>query len=380
MIQEAAERPPYFLCRLMFHLKGTAMKITKRILSLCLVLVLGFSLAAVSAYAEPAPTEGELRLISYNIAGLPIPKLINKTRSPLQDAKEIGRQIGAAGYDLLAVQEDFASYGQIKGMLDAPYFSYHKGNVPAGDGLDFFSQYPIYNVNRVSWAKRWGGFSFGAADEYTPKGFSHAVMELAPGVYIDIYNVHANASGRKGIPTDQESPGGRHRKAQFGQLSDYIKANSAGRAVIVFGDFNTYLRRAVDGLDEALITPCSLKDSWAELYNGGITTYTGGAWADEGDTQRDRILFRGSDTVTLTALTAESTDRTDADGRSLSDHASWAATLKYELTGATETIDNLRAPTPVPFFTKLWDYLSNIGRCIGILVTREIPALFGKEM
>lgn len=328
---------------------------------------------------------GELRLISYNIAGLPVKSLF-EGRSTQRDAAEIGRQVREAGYDLLAVQEDFSSYRQLRRAIGAPYYSFCKGNVPAGDGVDIFSRHPIYNIARVAWAQSYGGFTYGAADEYTPKGFMKATMALAPGAHVDVYNLHAIAGAYTEWESAWDEPtiAGKVRRAGFEQLRDYIRANSAGRAVIILGDFNTVLWKTPDGLYDALVGPCGLKDTWAEAYNGGRMAYEGGDW--EGGATRDagsaefidKILYRSGGAVEFTVTEAAHVPWKAPQGRDLSDHDSWTATLHYTITGAREGGLRLRIPEPMPAGEALRGYISGIGHDAAVL-KKEMPQLLGRK-
>ena len=331
---------------------------------------------------------GDLRLISYNIAGLPV-KSVFEGRSAKLDAAEIGRQVRAAGYDLLAVQEDFCSYRQLRREIQAPYCSFSKGNVPAGDGVDIFSRYPLYNVVRVPWARSYGGITYGAGCEYTPKGFMHAVMALAPGAYVDVYNLHAVAgaySEWEESAWNEPTIAGEYRRAGFEQLRDYIQAHSAGRALILLGDFNTVLWKVPDGLYDTLIEPLGLKDTWADLFNGGRMAYDGGDW--EGGATRDagsaefidKILYRSGGAVEFTVAEAAHVPWKTPQGRDLSDHDSWAATLRYTITGAREADARLRLqkPEPLPAGEKLWGYAAGIRRD-AVLLKKEMPRILGRE-
>ncbi|MCL2495501.1 MAG: endonuclease/exonuclease/phosphatase family protein [Oscillospiraceae bacterium] len=350
------------------------MKTTKRTLALCTGLLLCLACFALPISAADAlPAQGELKMITYNIDGLPLPAFINGYgHYPWRDAAEIGRQIAADGCALLAVQEDFSNYFSIRRAFAAPYYSYNQGNIPAGDGLDFFSQHPIYNIERRAWAQRYGGFTYGATDEYTPKGFQHAVMELAPGVYLDVYNLHANAGGG-----GAGNPAAAARRAQFQQLSAYMQEHSQGRAVVVLGDFNTRLRQPFDGLYEVLMEPNGLRDTWAETFNDGREAYTGQSdWYQESGV--DRIMYRSGDAVALTLVTSCHQPWRTAEGRDLSDHAfSWAATFAYAFTGVTEEGVELGAPKPMPVLEKAWGYIYHFFRDLGILFTKDLPNLLG---
>ena len=74
----------------------------------------------------------------------------------------------------------------------------------------------------------------------TPKGFTLARVRLAEGVFVDLYNVHTNA--------DSDDAALAARRANVEQLSDFIRTNSAGNAVIVMGDTNTRYTRTGDNI------------------------------------------------------------------------------------------------------------------------------------
>lgn len=353
------------------------LRLLLRLLPLCLALLLcaGLALPAAANETNAAPAEGDLQLISYNIAGLPFLDLLGiSDRDPKADAAQIGSQIAQTDYALLAVQEDFSNYKQLRDALQAPHYTFHKGNIPAGDGLDLFSRYPLYNVQRVAWGSIYGGITYGAMDEYTPKGFLYAVMELAPGVYVDVYNLHANANDPAdwSLPWNQETASGRTRRSEFEQLSAFITAHSAGRAIIILGDFNTTFRKVPDGLYEVLVQPHGLQDSWAQLNNNGVMEYNGGAWPG-GDTI-DRVLFRSSNTVDFTVTQAGSKGWFNPEGVSLSDHYSWTATLHYTVIGNENPPGSLQAPREICFLTKGWSYVKGIAHAF-VLLFKELPAL-----
>lgn len=357
------------------------MKSAKQLAAFCLALCVGQTFVGVLAAANPpedVPDEGELKLITYNIAGLPIPAAFSKDgRNPWEDAKEIGRQVAETQYDVLAVQEDFGTYNQLRKALGAAFFTYNKGNVPAGDGVDIFSRFPLYNMKRVAWAESYGGITYGVTDEYTLKGFVHAVLELKPGVYIDVYDLHANANDSSDwqLPWDIETTAGKCRAKQFRQLSDYIQKNSADRAILIFGDFNTILWKVHDKLSENLLEPVGLKDTWAELFNNGNTRHDGSPdW--NGGERIDRILYRSSETIELTVTEAGDKAFHNAEDRSLSDHSSWTATMHYTCKGTKEFPGTLQAPKPLSPVIKTWNFLFNFGRDFGLLL-KELPVLLG---
>ena len=330
--------------------------------------------------------QGDLRLISYNIAGLPA-KSLAEGRSTKLDAAEIGRRVRAGGCDLLAVQEDFSSYRQLRRALQMPYYSFCKGNVPLGDGVDIFSRYPVYNTVHVPWEKLYGGFTYGAADEYTPKGFLYATVALAPGAFVDVYDLHAVAGSYDEWQSawNEPSAAGEYRRSNFEQLAAYMQEHSANRAVIVLGDFNTVLWKVCDGLCDALIAPCGLKDTWAELYNNGRTAFDGGDWhggvcRDSNDAEHiDRILFRSGGSVEFTVTEAAAVPQKTPKGRDLSDHDSWTATLRYTISSEREGGGvRLCRPEPMTAGEKLRGYAAGIANDIAVL-KKEMPRILGKE-
>ncbi len=74
----------------------------------------------------------------------------------------------------------------------------------------------------------WYKFDSGS-DELTPKGFMYNQVKIADGVYVDVYNLHADAD------TDPKSEAA--RRSNLNQLATYIEQYSQGHAVIVFGRY-----------------------------------------------------------------------------------------------------------------------------------------------
>jgi endonuclease/exonuclease/phosphatase (EEP) superfamily protein YafD len=65
-------------------------------------------------------------------------------------------------------------------------------------------------------------------------------LRIDEGVYIDFYNLHADA----GVETADDAA----RAANLQQVADYIDTWSIGNAVLVFGDTNSRYTRADDGI------------------------------------------------------------------------------------------------------------------------------------
>src|SRR6185295_18414199 len=103
-----------------------------------------------------------------------------------------------------------------------------------GDGLNTFSRFPFDEIIRV----RWNGCHQSAADCLALKGFSVVRMTIAPGVVVDVYDLHMEAGGD---PEDDVL-----RDEGVTQLSNFIQSHSAGRPVIVGGDFNLHTHAEPD--------------------------------------------------------------------------------------------------------------------------------------
>jgi endonuclease/exonuclease/phosphatase (EEP) superfamily protein YafD len=148
--------------------------------------------------------------------------------------------------------------------------------------------------------QRWTNCGEASADCLSLKGFSMSRATLAPGLVVDIYNLHMDAG----------SADTAFRAENVEQLSAYIETNSAGNAVIVGGDFNLNIGREPDATQFAtLLSRASLSDACSSL---GCPE----------PNRIDKFLYRSSATVTIspTSWTNADPDFTRADGEPLSDH------------------------------------------------------------
>lgn len=283
----------------------------------------------VSAPATTASTplsvasEGEFSVITYNVAGLP--EIISSavTSRPGSIA-EIGRKLN--DYDIVHVQEDFNYNTELYGSGNShPYRSMPMGPVPFGDGLNTLSKFPISDVERVEWNDCTG------ADCLTPKGFTRSRIEVAHEVYIDFYNVHANASNHPSAAAA--------RCKNIHQLSSYIKTRSGNNAVIVMGDMNAHYCYKSDNIKELLLAN-KLNDSWVLLKKQGqfpmsIADLPGDDILSLTDTCEsiDKILFRNSEQITLVPgqYAVPKALFSDAEGRPLSDHHPVSLSFSWKL-------------------------------------------------
>ncbi len=246
----------------------------------------------------PPPAAGELSLLTYNVAGLPqgISSSNPETNIPL-----IGPRLNA--FDIALVQEDFWYQAELRAAARHAHISeeHREGARPGmGDGLNRFSAFAFGTIRRIPWSGCNGRFDC-ASDCLANKGFSVARHTLAPGVEVDVYNLHKEAGG---CAEDHEI-----RAAGVDQLLESLGTTSAGVAVLMAGDFNLHEE------DEAERAQLRRLEGEAGLRDA--------CWAlGCGHPNIDRVFLRGSDTVELEPTSwAVPPGFDDAAGEPLSDHA-----------------------------------------------------------
>ncbi|HYP77112.1 MAG TPA: endonuclease/exonuclease/phosphatase family protein [Polyangiaceae bacterium] len=251
-----------------------------------------------------AAASGRLKLLTYNIAGLPDGFM---TAHPSANMPQIGPLL--AHYDLALIQEDFAYGVSLRKSVSLPFQSpaFERGQrLHFGDGLSQFAVRAFAPLQREPWRA-----CHGVVDSYfdclTPKGFTSTRQLLAEGVEVDVYNVHLDAGpGRE----DQLA-----REAQVEQLAEAIAQRSQGRPVILAGDTNI---RAQRDLLTRFEQATGLVDVCETLHCPDASRI-------------DRAFFRSSPTLKLRAR-RWSIDRrfVDRNGRPLSDHLAVAVELDWQ--------------------------------------------------
>ena len=297
-----------------------------KLLALVLSVVLCLC-TAVPSFAADTSESGTLKILNYNVDGLPLPAFLSSTgRDPLACSKLIPAKLNALDADIIAVQEDFNFHTILKAGIDAKYTTYHSGGIPFGDGLNLYSDLPLYNVTRVPWETAYGIFDAGS-DELTPKGFLCSSVQLADGVYVDIYDMHADAYGAP--------PNAAARVAQYKQMIAFMDAYSKDHAVIVTGDTNTRFMHTESELKKQFIDQAGFKEAWVELCNDGnydIVYADNEKWGEEywgiWDSV-EKVFYRSGGGITLEAAAHEFILLTDENGSPLSDHSAELATLTY---------------------------------------------------
>ena len=197
-------------------------------------------------------TTDEFLALTYNVAGLP--EGLTSSPDPLSRMPIIGQLLN--DYDLTLLQEDWetpednpfapsrAYHELIAAEAKHPYRSISMSQ-PFGmdptrpsallsDGLNEFSriEFDPASTEHVRWTQCFGELTTGASDCLATKGFTRTVHVLAPGVELDVYNLHGEAGGD---PEDLPL-----KELDFEELAAYVNAHSDGRAIILGGDTNLH--------------------------------------------------------------------------------------------------------------------------------------------
>ncbi|PRD44574.1 endonuclease/exonuclease/phosphatase family protein [Sphingobacterium haloxyli] len=265
--------------------------------------------------------EGELSLLTYNVAGLP-DFLSSATSSRARSIKEISGKINR--FDVVNVQEDFHYHQILYGNTNKHrYRTAHKTAVPYGDGLNTLSRYPLRKTERISWQHCNG------SDCLAAKGFSFTQIEIAKGVSIDVYNVHATAHDNGSAAAA--------RKKNLLQLAEYINTHSVGNAIIVMGDFNAHFSAAWDNMGR-FTQQTGLQDVWTTLMKNGECPVARTSFIPkeklaltDSCESIDKIFFRNSAYLEFTPsrYKVEKQHFSTDDGIALSDHYAISSILKW---------------------------------------------------
>jgi hypothetical protein len=293
------------------------------------------AVAACSAGDDGDPAgagrAGAFSALSYNVAGLPEPL---SGSEPATNTPLISPLLN--DYDLVLVQEDWIDpvppaagfdfyHDDLVGQVDHEYLSVpappplgsdpRRPDALVADGLNRMARFPFGEITREMWTDCFGGLDTsdgGAADCASQKGFSVARTEIAPGVEVDVYNLHAEAGS---TPRDEELSA-----ADFEQLAAFIDEYSARRAVIVGGDFNLHTDEEPDR---------SIFDTF--LAATGLTDVCAAVDCGDDAARIDKFVFRSGGGVEIEAR-AHRFEREKfrrADGEPLSDHDALAVNFAW---------------------------------------------------
>ncbi|KAF1957841.1 hypothetical protein CC80DRAFT_592324 [Byssothecium circinans] len=291
-----------------------------------------------AALSAPA-TSGTFNILSFNVAGLPA--ILNNNEVPgdkTANTARIGSLFSQYNYSLIHVQEDFNYHATLYENDDHPFRTATSGGVPFGSGLNSLSLFDWVDFERIKWATC---SNASGADCLTPKGFTFMRVRVSEGVYVDAYNVHADA----GTEADDLTA----RAANLRQVSAHIQTYSTGNAVLVFGDTNSRYSRTAD-IPSIFITSNGMTDAWVELAKGGVIPTVESICSNPSSTTAceivDKAWYRASPALTLKASAFEYAGNKflQANGSILSDHNPVLVNFGWSLSNALRISDFVGGP------------------------------------
>ncbi|MEZ5237622.1 MAG: hypothetical protein R2716_01215 [Microthrixaceae bacterium] len=154
------------------------------------------------------------------------------------------------------------------------------------------------------------------------KGFAATTMTLAEGFAVDVYTLHAEAGG---TPTDQ-----RLQAADYRQLAEFIRTNSAGRAVILAGDTNLHIERDDPGHPDAADAAI-----WTDFLAATGLTDTCADLGCPNPGNIDKAAYRDGGGVDLEPVSHSYPvgDFLDPNGEDLSDHPPLVVRFAWDAAG-----------------------------------------------
>ena len=183
------------------------------------------ALITLLIFCTPAPLLAanlQLRVLTYNIWGLPSPKAHATWRYG-----EIAKRLGA--YDVIAFEEAWSSNTDV--VWQIPTHPYHAfgGQVHGmggASGLILASKYPIVESHFL-------GFTICAGWEcLAKKGVLMTRIQISPGLQVDFYMTHLNAWDEHELI----------RSSQIMELVGMINDYSLDNPIVIMGDLNAGFR------------------------------------------------------------------------------------------------------------------------------------------
>lgn len=291
----------------------------------------GCSSDSKGAPGEEGGTADEFLALTYNVAGLP--ELLTSSPNPLARMPIIGQLLN--DYDLALLQESWETpeenpYAPMRAYheLIAPEAKHPYRSIPMpqpfgtdptrpsallSDGLNEFSriEFDPATTEHVRWTQCFGELTTGASDCLATKGFTRTVHVLAPGVELDVYNLHGEAgSDPEDLPL---------KELDFEELAAYINAHSRGRAIILGGDTNLHTdQEFAGGIWQTFRSATGILDVCDTLDCG----------TDDHDI--DKFAYRSSSTLEIEPLSHQfERDKFTYEGGALSDHEALAVRFRW---------------------------------------------------
>jgi len=303
--------------------------------------------ALMAGLAAAQAQAATFSVLDYNVHGLPAVAIgdrsaqIGQIAQKLEDFHTAGGLY--AGQQAIVLLQELFDQGYYDTIMNPATVTYPNktakdsgGPTNIGDGLNRLSDFAFTGHLRTQWDLCFGSLDQFGSDCDTNKGFSFARHQIEPGIYVEIYDLHADAG--------QDVGSRAARRSNIAQLVAAINTNSPlGDAVIVMGDTNSLYTRVAADKDniDILLNNTGLADVWVELVKGGVVPAPGadndtGCAADPGGAACelvDKIFYRSGSDVTLnpTSYAVLKTMFSDGSGTDLSDHYPVSAVFGYSL-------------------------------------------------
>ncbi|KEP49190.1 endonuclease/exonuclease/phosphatase family protein [Rhizoctonia solani 123E] len=305
--------------------------------SLCLAAPTSSSLTE-----RAAKSSGNFNVLSMNVAGLPA--ILNpngESGDKTTNTMYIGQKMSQYNYGIINVQEDFNYHATLYQYDTHSFRTATSGGVPFGSGLNTLSKYDWVDFTRVKWDQC---SNASESDCLTPKGFTFMRVRIDEGVYIDVINLHTDAGTESG---DQVA-----RRSNIQQVANFINANSAGNAVIVFGDTNSRYTRSEDNI-RLFTTQNGLADAWVQATGGNPPAAGADAIVCPAGVPPsincevvDKVFYRGSPIVNLksSGFFYDTSRFLSPEGNALTDHNPARVEFGYTLASGLRQSDLYGGP------------------------------------
>ncbi len=185
-------------------------------------MVFWVALAAIAVGSATASAgQRSIRIITYNVWGLPSPLLVMPSR-----LKDIAAEMPKLGPDIVAFQETFTNKARVLDRMPGyPYVAQGSPKVkgklmPAG--LTVASRWPIVETRTIVYSDC-SGF-----DCFAAKGALYTRIRIDDVGDVDVFSTHLNAGGKDHI-----------RMSQVAELVAFVSSIAGSRPLIVLGDFNS---------------------------------------------------------------------------------------------------------------------------------------------
>lgn len=210
----------------------------------------------------PAAQTGSLRVLTYNVHGLP--DIVTGSDHDLGGADRMARIAPLLrDFDLVGLQEDWQAPNHAILVDDAAqsvadWFDTPRGPDRAyGAGLTQLAGVGTVQAYAETWYDTCYGFLDGASDCFASKGFQAMTLDLGDGAVLTWLNTHHEAGSG---PEDDVA-----RTAQVSQVLDALDALPADHAVLFTGDFNLHGGDPEDAVELGRYEAAGLRNGCKEV-------------------------------------------------------------------------------------------------------------------